>query len=100
MEKINWRNPKKELPSEGELVWVMLEPHKNRGSLLASTMSIEIVCGEVSYGRDGSCVVFNHDELGQGNIGWLLNESKYHWETKAIAWIPINEMTLPNFYKC
>ena len=98
MSFLNWRNPEKELPTDGQRVWVMLEPHKDRGSLFASAMSIEVCCGEVSWCNEGvECRVFNVDELGLGDISWVLRGELDGYDTRAIAWLPVDEMPLPKF---
>lgn len=97
---MNWRYPNKELPYQGQKVWVMLEPHKERGSLLDSAMSIQIVCGEASYGAADptSLEIQNYDELGLGGIGWSFidyrkdDEDYGDYQPRAIAWIPVEEM--------
>jgi len=98
---MNWRNPKEELPKQGQRVWVMLAPHKDRGSLLESAMSIQVVCGEASYSTDGKLLeIQNNDELGEGAIGWsfedYLKDSEYgDYQPKAIGWVPVEEMFPP-----
>ena len=93
---MRWRDPKQELPKEGQTVWVMLAPHKDRGSLRDSVMSIQILCGETSYARDGSsCRVDNGDELGRGNISWYLQNCPHYEDDEVIAWLPVEEMPLP-----
>jgi hypothetical protein len=90
---VNWRNPDQELPAEGQLVFVMLDPHKWRGSMLDSAASIMIVGGWYRHGR-----VENNDEIGEGSQCYLLNpkdESSYY--SRAIAWIPVEEMAFPKF---
>lgn len=91
---MNWRNPKDELPIQGQKVWVMLAPHKDRGDLLSSAMSIKIVCGEASYSRDGKRLeIQNYDELGEGSIGWSFKRgSQYDDSELAIAWVPVQEV--------
>ena len=90
---MNWRNPKEELPKDGHTVWVMLEPHKDRGSLQNSAMSIEIVCGEFNK---ASGLVENYDELGLGAIHWALSGDDEGRGT-AIAWLPVSEMWYPRW---
>lgn len=90
---MNWRDPKKQLPKAGDKVWLLLPPHKPRGSLIDSAMSVEIVCGEVCH--YGHIVrVENNDELGQGNVAWLL-QGESEFEENALYWLPLNEMNLP-----
>ena len=104
---MNWRDPKIEMPRQGQYVWLYLRPHKDRGSLIKSAASTQIVCGEVayySYGDFGEryCVIHNYDELGSGSISWHLgllpDEYSYNQED-GIAWIPVEEMSYPKFYK-
>lgn len=96
---MNWRDPRSELPFQGQRVWVMLEPHKDRGSFLDSAMSIQIVCGEACYSNDGKFLeIQNYDELGQGGIGWSFAEQRKddeeygNYQPRATAWIPVEEM--------
>ena len=102
---MNWRNPEEELPGSDEIVWGMLEPHKDRGGLLKSAPSIEIVAGWVNYGSDGSVVIQNADELGQGSIMWYIklptNEDNYYINDNehVIAWLPVEEMPFPEWRK-
>lgn len=103
---MKWRNPKNDLPKSGERVWVMLAPHKYRGSLLASAMSIEIACGEASWSNDNdACRVENGDELGSGSISWYLFATDNYRDrylqygyVEAIAWLPLTEMPFPEEY--
>lgn len=99
---MNWRNPAEELPEQNQTVWVMLEPHKERGDLLESAMSIEIVAGITSYSNDNKSIrVENYDELGRGGISWYLkyDADDYYPDSIAIAWLPINEMEFPKWLK-
>lgn len=93
---MNWRNPKKDLPKDRQMVWIMLSPHKDRGGLLKSAPSIEIVCGEF-YSDDNR--VENYDELGMGAIEWQLG-GKIDYSRgfePAIAWLPVEEMVYPEW---
>lgn len=93
---MNWRNPKKEFPEPGEVVWGLLDPHKQRGSLLESAPSMQIICGWADL--DGSIMrIENADELGFGNIEWSSEDNNS--TEKIIAWLPLNEMPLPGWIK-
>lgn len=95
---MNWRNPRKILPEDGQIVCVMLEPHKNRGTLKGSAMSIQIVCGEVEYNTgEGAPRVNNYDELGMGNVCWTFQKDPHPYEERIIAWIPVEEMVFPKW---
>lgn len=97
---MNWRNPEIELPKEGQKVWIMLEPHKDRGSLLESAMSIQVVCGEATYLSDGkACLIENGDELGSGDIAWVLGDYESDYSEYAFAWLPVEEFIYPGFRK-
>lgn len=97
---MRWRNPNEEMPEPNQIVWVMVEPHKDRGSLLKSAPSIEVACGWVSYSTEGKCRVDNADELGHGAIGWQLGgKNEYGYDPFAIAWLPVEEMPLPSWIK-
>ena len=97
---MNWRNPEKELPKNNSVVWIMLEPHKDRDTLLDSASSIEIVCGWAST-HEGICRVDNMDELGSGGISWYLTlpEDFRYDESYGMAWLPVEEMLFPNWRK-
>lgn len=90
---MNWRSPKMSLPESGQTVFVMLAPHKDRGDLLSSAMSIQIVCGVATYSQDGKQLeIQNYDELGMGNIGWSFGINSDSDEPRAMAWVPVQEM--------
>lgn len=89
---MNWRNPDKQLPEDGQVVFAMLEPHKVRGGLLDSAASIQIVCGWVDFGGP-SCVLENNDELGMGAISWNF-DGDY---PDILAWLPVEEMSFPDW---
>lgn len=99
---MKWRNPEKELPEDNAIVWVMMAPHKYRGSFLQSAASIIIQCGTVNYSNDGKTVfVDNCDEQGLGSVCWCLkqpcNPENYRYEDIAIAWLPVDEMIYPEW---
>lgn len=96
---MNWINPDAALPKQGETVWIMLYPHKERGNFLNSAMSIEIVCGVVGFTSDGLCRVENYDELGMGGVGWYLTiPEDFDWsEPAGMAWLPLKEMPCPGW---
>jgi hypothetical protein len=102
---MNWRDPKKQLPENNQLVWIMLEPHKRRGGLLESAPSIEIVCGWANTCNSRArlvCRIENMDELGSGGIGWFLGELPNDFgynESYGIAWLPVEEMPFPSWLK-
>lgn len=91
---MKWRSIKEELPKEGEVVWVMLEPHKDRGTLLQSAQSIQICCGEVRFMNPGSLdfEVQNNDELGLGAIAWTNSGGCYG--DPILAWMSVEDMPL------
>ena len=77
-----WRKSFESLPNHGDIVAILLEPHKNRGSYLESAMSMEVVFGKVNVyvtNDKKSIYVDNNDELGLGCIGWYLNVDSYYW---------------------
>lgn len=99
---MSWRNPANELPEDNQIVWIMLAPHKDRGGLVASAPSIEIVCGWAYRSGNGLCRVENMDELGLGSLGWYLGELPDDFrydEAPAIAWLPVDEMGYPDWVK-
>lgn len=95
---MNWRNPKKELPEDDQIVWCMLKPHKDRGNLLESAPSIEIVCGWVTETQTG-IIVDNADELGHGCISWYLTKHPDGYGSDVLAWLPVTEMIFPDWTK-
>lgn len=92
---MNWRNPDIEVPTNDQVVWVMLKPHKWRDSLIDSLQSVAIYCGEVSR-TDKVCVVNNCDELGWGWKIWVIKDEQQCPD--VIAWMPLEEMGSPQFY--
>ena len=100
---MKWRNPENEMPKQNQMVWIMLEPHKDRDTLQESAASIEIVAGEVCYDYGKKhCRVENFDELGRGSVSWYLGELPEDFlydESYGIAWLPVEEMIYPNWRK-
>lgn len=94
---MNWRNPKNALPQDGQMVWIMLRPHKYKGNLLASAPSIEIVAGETYRPNSKDVRIENNDELGMGSISWVLKGEKSLYGEDAIAWLPVEEMIYPEW---
>ncbi len=95
---MNWRNPSNELPPVNSTVWIMLEPHKERGTLLDSARSIQILCGEVwAFGK--YLHVVDNDENGRGSQHYILRGEPDHYEEHVMAWLPLEEMPLPNWRK-
>lgn len=96
---MRWRDPKTELPDQDQIVWVLLAPHKPRGTLRESARSIRIVCGEANFYPQGVCVVESYDELGTGNEAWVLRFRRGNdcdpYRDQALAWMPVDEMLLP-----
>lgn len=95
---MNWRDPSKELPKEGAIVWILIQHWKKEGAL-----SCEIYCGEVNYSKDKlECSVFNNDYIGSGGLRWILwqhEELDYRnsLSDMADAWLPESEITLPDW---
>lgn len=104
---INWRNPNKELPKEGEIVWVIYGHWKQHNPL-----SYELMSGEVSYTRyNDNPMVQSGDFTGKGSWGihlleeWEAKEScdyftkgeSYRNDEYAIAWIPASEFPMPEW---
>lgn len=78
----------------------MTEPHKARGSFQESAESIEIVCGVVAHYPDlGEVCVENIDERGYGSERWFLKADPSETGPWAAAWIPFEEMPVPEWYK-
>lgn len=97
---MNWRNPKKELPNEGEIVVILLQHWKERGAL-----SCELYCGEVEYSNDRlSCRAYNSDYIGAGAASWpIWQHEDYEYRNSDVdiakAWIPASEFSLPKWIK-
>lgn len=96
MSEIRWRNPKKEWPQHDQLVFVMLEAHKPRGTFVKSAASVEIVGGWANW-VGSKCFIENNDELGHGAISWILLGDDEGYDTRAVAWIPAEEMPVPEW---
>lgn len=99
---MKWRNPKEELPKQDDVVWVMLKPHKWRGSNEESIQSIQIVCGNVNIYENGDVFVLNHDELGLGSQCYELflakdSERDSVYNDFAVAWAALEDMGLPSW---
>ena len=91
---MRWRNPIKELPNEGDVIWVLLKHYKRDPH--PTPLNCEIYAGEV--GRDNSGVLFvdNADEIGQGWQIWTFGEENARAE-HIDAWLPVEEMLVPEF---
>lgn len=94
---MHWRNPQKEKPELNQIVWVMLYPHKNRGTLKESAPSIQICCGWTCFSSSGNWRVENMDELGLGGISWEPYQDFSMADSIILAWLPLDEMSLPSF---
>lgn len=100
---LNWRNPDKELPKVGEVVWVLLQHWKKNGA-----QSCEIYAGiveEQSSYVDPTLielVVCNLDDYGQGSSTWILHSTDEFWKqtrgcNAPIAWLPEKELNIPKW---
>ncbi len=91
--KLKWRNPKKDLPKVGEVVWVLMEHWKKEGAL-----SCEIFCGEVEVSNDGKQIsAYNNDYIGSGGVRWTIWQSEdfeYPSDSPAKAWLPVDELNI------
>ena len=101
---LKWLNPKDILPKDGELIWVILEPHKWHGTFKESIASIQIVCGWVEVSHTGNMRVQNYDELGYGSISWDIATNKKdgvysNGDAKVLGWMAAESMLLPDWYK-
>ena len=95
---MNWHNPDVQLPEKDDVVWVMIQHWKQNGPL-----SIEIYAGQVSIGNDGSCVVFNNDDIGMGSLMWYLSpkpdEYSDSYTERAVAWAYAGNHHIPPWIK-
>lgn len=99
---MKWKAFEEPWPEIGQWIWVMTKPHKHRGNTLSeSARSIEIKCGEFVRNDDGQPFVENCDELGGGWEYWAIWDYDYEGDIHdqdLIAWMPVEEMPLPDFY--
>jgi len=91
---LNWKDPKKELPREGEIVWVLYKHWKNN-----NPMSYELMSGEVEYNnKNQDPRVCSCDYTGKGNWSvYLLNTYDHSGEEYAEAWIYPKDFQLPDW---
>lgn len=90
---MTWRNPEKEIPDHDQEVWCLLKPHKSRRT------SMQIIPG---FYDSTTRTVTNGDELGEGDFSLYFDRDKryrpYHYYEDIIAWMPIEDMILPEGY--
>lgn len=82
---MKWKNPHKEKPEDGQIVWVLLEHSKKNGA-----QSCEIYAGEY---RNGA--VHNHDDIGTGWQIWEFPEDNKSDCNKVAAWCYESDIPLP-----
>lgn len=87
---MNWKNPEKDLPKEGEIVAVLFQHWKEHKPL-----SCEILFGEVEY-YDEDCTVQTNDMTGMGSYNIKLKGKSMHGEN-ILAWISSKEFELPSW---
>jgi hypothetical protein len=88
-----WKNPKNELPTDGEIVWVMIQHWKKH-----TPMSLEIYCGETEFSIDRStCTVNTNDMTGKGSWSVYLTRSFAESTEQGIAWCNAKALPIPSF---
>lgn len=90
---MKWLSVVNTFPKDGQLVWIMTNPHKK------TVASLELHCGWVSISNDGkSWCINNMDENGYGSQCWYSNDDDCRCSSELImAWIPANEFIYPAF---
>lgn len=89
---LNWRDSKKELPKEGEIVWVIYQHWKEH-----NPRSCQIFCGEVQYNNSGKDPRVQTDDFtGSGAWAVYFNGEQVS-EDRALAWIPASEFKMPEW---
>jgi hypothetical protein len=86
-----WRDPRKELPTDGSTVAVMFQHWKQH-----NPKSCEVMFGVVRCYNNGDCLVETDDFTGKGNWYVELYGGNKSCDT-AIAWMPANEFVLPEW---
>lgn len=94
---INWKDPKKELPKEGQSVAVITQHWKEHKPL-----SCQIYFGIVHYDNQGkNPIVDTNDFIGHGSFWIYLNQDEeddsYTYNEHALAWIDYKDLELPNW---
>lgn len=91
---INWKDPKIELPNDGEIIAVMIYHWKENWP-----QSAEIYFGEVEshYYEEGerNCRVVNCDYIGNGSEAWYF--CQYRMGDMIHAWAPASDFKKPQF---
>jgi len=87
-----WRNPKKELPNQGEQVWMLYKHWKENGIL-----GFQIMGGEIEYVDPTKKIggrACSGDFTGQGNWSVYFDEDN---QDVAIAWAYPDDLPLPEW---
>ena len=88
---IKWKDPRIELPKQGQFVAVVRQQNKEHNQL-----SCEIMLGEVSIYTNGDVIVQTNDMTGSENyFSIILNN--YDWDEKPVAWCDWKELNFPDF---
>lgn len=96
---MNWRNPRKEMPPQDAIIWVVYQHGKEH-----VPMSCQIMAGEVGYGEDKSqCQVCTMDMTGQGSWSTYLyakdaeigDEDRYSSIEEGLAWCYADDLLMP-----
>ena len=91
---IEWKNPEKEWPQQGEIVWCVYRHNKRE-----YPQSYQIMAGEVEVSNEGSIRVNSCDYTGCGNWSVYLKYSndKYCLDDIALAWCYRKAFVLPDW---
>jgi hypothetical protein len=94
---MNWKDPKKELPKEGQTIAVVTQHWKEHNPL-----SCEIYFGVVQYDNQGkNPIVNNEDFTGKGSYWIYLTQDEedefFYNKEYALAWIDYKELQLPSW---
>lgn len=84
-----WKDPKKELPIDGQIVAVLYGHWKQN-----NPMSYQIMFGEV---EESGTFVCSCDYTGNGNWGINLRENFKNDSELGLAWMNANDFILPEF---
>lgn len=92
---MNWRNPNKELPKDGEVVWVVTQHNKQH-----NPRSCEIFCGEVEVYEEENIKdvrINTIDFTGQGCTQVTIGPTVDSWYPKAVAWCYPIDLPMPEW---
>lgn len=89
---IIWRDPRKELPKVGQIVWILEQHWKAEGA-----QNCEIMAGEVCLGENNKLFILNNDYVGSGYLTWAFPEDEVLDGNHIAAWAPAEDSILPEW---